>query len=189
MTPGHVTARGVVVIAAVVAVLAGASTVAVAAAAGAFRSAYTAPSGACSAPSNLPGTVVNVTVTNMGREMIAGSGVMGGMMRIFVDRAHVPAGTVSLRVANTGSLVHELVVLPLPPGQQVGERPVGNDNTVDETGSLGEASKTCGSGAGDGIDPGAIGWVTLSLPAGNYELICNLSGHYTAGMYTELTVS
>lgn len=188
MKPHRISARLFVVIAAVVAVLAGASTVGVAAATGAFRSAETSPSGACSVPSNLPGTTVNVTVTNMGRGMMWGGPVTGGMMRIYVDRSQVPAGTVSLRVANTGSLVHELVVLPLPAGQQVGERQVGSDNTVDEAGSLGEASKTCGAGAGDGIDPGAVGWVTLDLPAGNYELVCNLPGHYAAGMYAELTV-
>lgn len=185
----RITARWFVVIAAVVAVLAGASTVGVAAATGAFRDSYTSPSGACSAPSQLPGTTVNVTVTNMGRGMMWGGPMTGGMMRIYIDRAEVPAGTVSLRVANAGSLVHELVVLPLPAGQQVGERPVGSDNTVAETGSLGESSKTCGAGAGDGIDPGTVGWVSLNLPAGNYELICNLPGHYAAGMYTQLTVA
>lgn len=80
------------------------------------------------------------------------------------------------------------MLLPLPAGQPVGERIVGADNRVDETGSRGEASRTCGAGAGDGIDPGAVGWVTLHLPAGTYELVCNLPGHYAAGMYTGLTV-
>lgn len=167
--------------------LAGASTVALAAAGGAFRHRWVAPSGQCSAPA-LPGTVVDVTLTNMGGAMMRGAGV-GGMMRVLADRSQVPAGTVSLRVANTGSLVHELVVLPLPPGQQVGDRTVGTDGRVDETGSAGEASRTCASGAGDGIDPGAIGWVTVQLAPGTYELICNLAGHYAAGMYTELTVT
>lgn len=110
-------------------------------------------------------------------------------MRVGANRQHINAGTVSLRVANVGSLVHELVVLPLPNGEQVGSRSVGNDNKVSETGSLGEASNTCGAGAGDGINPGAIGWATLKLPRGNYELICNLPGHYASGMYTELRVT
>lgn len=38
-------------------------------------------------------------------------------------------------------------------------------------------------------EPRTAGWTTLDLPAGRYELICNLPGHYAAGMYTELTVS
>jgi uncharacterized cupredoxin-like copper-binding protein len=36
--------------------------------------------------------------------------------------------------------------------------------------------------------PGASGWVTVTLPPGRYELVCNLPGHYAAGMYTQLTV-
>jgi len=112
----------------------------------------------------------------------------GGMMRVLTSRARVSAGTVSFRVVNTGSLVHELVVLPLTGTQRVGERAVGADGRVDETGSVGEASKTCGAGAGDGINPGAIGWVTLTLAPGNYELVCNLHGHYGAGMYAFLAV-
>lgn len=184
MIPGRLSGRAVLLLAAVVAVLAGASAIGIAASTGDLRSGYVAPSGVCSSPSNLPGTTVNVTLANMGRGMMG-----GGMMRIFVDRPQVPAGQVSFRVANAGSLVHELVVLALPAGQQVGERNIGSDNRIDEIGSLGEASRTCGSGAGDGIDPGAIGWVTLSLAQGNYELVCNLPGHYAAGMYTELTVT
>ena len=166
--------------------LAGASTVALGAASGAFNQRGLAPSGLCSAP-DLAGAVVDVRVTNMGRGMMRG-GAMGGTMRVLSDRASVPAGTVSLRVANTGSLVHEFVVLPLAEGQQVGERAVGSDNRVDETGSVGEASRTCGAGGGDGIDSGALGWVTLTLAPGRYELLCNLAGHYAAGMYTGLTV-
>jgi uncharacterized cupredoxin-like copper-binding protein len=60
---------------------------------------------------------------------------------------------------------------------------------VDESNSLAEASRTCGAGAGDGINPGAIGWVTVNLPVGNYELICDRPGHYAAGMFSELTVT
>ena len=178
--------RLVVPVAIAVLVLAGASTVAVAAATGGFRSTGTAPNGQCSAP-GLPGTVVNVDLVDMsGRMMMGGWG--GGMMRVLTSRAQVPAGTVSFRVVNTGSLVHELVVLPLTGTQRVGERAVGADGRVDETGSVGEASKTCGAGAGDGINPGAIGWVTLTLAPGNYELVCNLHGHYGAGMYAFLAV-
>jgi uncharacterized cupredoxin-like copper-binding protein len=179
--------RLIVVAAAVAAMLAGASTVAVAAATGAFRSAATAPSGQCRAP-GLPGTVVDVRLVNMGGAGMMMAGWGDGMMRVLASRQNVAAGTVSFRVANTGSLVHELVVLSLLGGQPAGERAVGADGRVDETGSVGEASKTCGAGAGDGINPGGIGWVTMTLAPGDYELICNLPGHYAAGMYTFLAV-
>src|SRR5665811_1011170 len=52
---------------------------------------------------------------------------------------------------------------------------------IDEAGSLGEASKSGGADAGDGIVPGASGWVTVTLASGQYELVCNLPRHYSAG--------
>jgi uncharacterized cupredoxin-like copper-binding protein len=169
--------------------LAAASTVALALAGGAFRSRAAAPNGQCTAPA-LAGTVVDVELANMGgSRMMGGGGMMGSTMRVVASRRDVNAGTVSLRVANVGSLVHELVVLPLATGGQVGSRAVGSDGKVSEAGSLGEASNTCGAGAGDGIDPGAIGWATINLPRGDYELVCNLPGHYASGMYTELRVN
>lgn len=132
----------------------------------------------------LPGTTVQVTALDMGAMMGGRAG-----MRLAVDRTTVPAGTVSLVLGNSGFRTHELVVLPLAAGQQAGTRSVGSDRKVDETGSLGEASQTGGSGTGEGVQPGTAGWTTLDLPAGRYELVCNLPGHYAAGMYAELTVN
>ena len=34
----------------------------------------------------------------------------------------------------------------------------------------------------------AVGWVTLQLTPGRYELVCNLKNHYANGMYQELDV-
>ncbi len=133
---------------------------------------------------DLPGATVQVTALDMGA-MMGGR----GRMRLLLDRTSVPTGTVSLVLANAGFRTHELVVLPLADGQRAGARAVGADGTVDETGSLGEASRSGGADSGDGVDPGTAGWTTLDLPAGRYELICNLPGHYAAGMYAELTVS
>ncbi|WP_421734688.1 hypothetical protein [Cellulomonas sp.] len=103
--------------------------------------------------------------------------------------ASVPEGSVTLVARNLGLRTHELVVLPLAPGASVGERPQGADGSVDETGSLGEASAPCAEGAGDGLPSGAVGWVTLDLPAGRYEVVCNLPHHYAAGMADELVVT
>ena len=80
---------------------------------------------------------------------------MPGMMRMVATPGTVPHGTVSLRISNAGVWTHELVVLPLPTGHGIGQRPVGADGKVDEQGSLGEALRTCGAGAGDGIASGA----------------------------------
>lgn len=126
----------------------------------------------------------------MGGGPIGGSGMMAdGMMTVSISPSVAPAGEVSFRVVNAGGMIHEFLVLPLPARQAIGARPVGFDGKVSETGSVSEASKSCGEGAGDGIVPGATGWVTLQLQAGRYELICNLPGHYAMGMYTELDVT
>lgn len=94
----------------------------------------------------------------------------------------------SFRAINTGTQRHELVVVPLAAGQSPGNRHVGSDGKVDEADSLGEASKSCAEGSGDGITPGTTGWTSINLKPGHYELICNLPGHYRAGMTTLLTV-
>jgi uncharacterized cupredoxin-like copper-binding protein len=147
-------------------------------------------SGSPRAPT-LPGTVVNISLTNMGGSMMGGQGnsMMGGAMGLSADHASVPDGIVSFLVTNNGSIDHEMVVLPLAGSRTAGARAVGDDGKIDEAGSLGEASKTGGAGAGDGIAPGASGWVTVTLAPGHYELVCNLPRHYTAGMYTQLNVT
>ncbi|GAB3273018.1 hypothetical protein GCM10027449_10170 [Sinomonas notoginsengisoli] len=137
----------------------------------------------CSSPS-FAGTVVDVTLADMGRGMMT-----GGRMRLVPEVRSVPHGRVSFVAANRGSVPHELVVLPLGEGQRVGARIVGADGRIGEDGAAGEASASCGEGAGDGVLPGAESWVTLTLAPGRYELVCNLPGHYAAGMYAELTVS
>lgn len=169
----------------------------------------------CSAPT-LPGSTLDVTLADMGGMMagqmptwrngqlmpgtgMAGGGMMGGgmmggtapygrMMSVMVSPASVASGEVSFRVWNAGTIIHELVVMPMPAGR-AGTRVVGSDGQVSEGGSLGEASASCGEGTGDGIGPGAVGWVTIRLAPGHYELMCNIAGHYAMGMYTELDVA
>ncbi|MDY7543739.1 MULTISPECIES: sulfocyanin-like copper-binding protein [unclassified Cryobacterium] len=159
----------------------------------------TAGGSSCTTP-RLAGTVVNVSLRNMGGSMMGGNnGMMGGIsgngmmprgaMNLSLDRSNVNSGTVSFLATNDGSVIHELVILPLAASQVAGSRSISGGSKVDETASLGEASATCKAGEGTGIAPGSAGWVTLDLAPGRYEVICNLRGHYAAGMYRELTVT
>lgn len=100
----------------------------------------------------------------------------------------VPAGRVSFIVANTGALVHELIILPLP-ADGPGTRPTGTDSKIDESQSLGGSSRSCAGGTGDGIAPGSTGWTTVTLMPGRYELVCDQPWHYAAGMFDVLTVT
>ena len=167
-------------------VLAAASVTTIALATSAGQPGHPQSSSACS-PTALRGQRVTVVLGDMGAMM--NGGMMGGSMMLHVTPQSVPAGTVSIVAVNHGTVTHELVVLPLAPGGSVGTRAVGADNHVSEDGSLGEASAECGAGAGEGIAPGDASWVTLTLKPGRYELVCNLPGHYAAGMYAELDVT
>lgn len=166
----------------------------------------------------LAGSVVDVQLADMGAlmrrraqgsssgygAMMGGSGSMmsgsgygqmrggrwrGRMMQVRLSRSTVPAGPVSLRVTDVGAMDHELVVLPLAADARVGHRSLRADGTVDERGSLGEVSNNNGAGAGAGLQPRGTGWTTLQLRPGHYELVCNLPGHYAAGMFAELDVT
>ena len=182
-------------------VLLGVASAVAMAAGGAFSSRRVGQAtGARAAPvPSLPGSVVDVTLTDTGAMMGADGGpMMGGSgsgsgrvgaMRLLASRSTVPAGAVSFRVLNSGHVVHELLVLSLLDGVASGSRSVGSDGTVDEGGSMGEASRSNGAGHGDGVRPGASGWTTLTLAPGHYELVCNLPGHYASGMYRVLDVT
>ncbi len=155
---------------------------------GASQSA-SSPNGAyggisCSAPA-LPGTTVDVQVTDAGDSMMGQTPMRATLLTTPVS---VPTGKVSFVVANTGVLVHELVILPLP-ADGPGTRPTGSNGKIDESQSQGEASRSCGAGTGDGISPGSTAWTTVTLKPGRYELMCDQPWHYAAGMFDVLTVT
>ena len=151
---------------------------------------YTAAPLSCATPQGLPGARVDVTLGDMGMsQMMGGTAPMGARMTLIAQPASVPAGQVSFVVANLGWRIHELVVLPLAAGASAGQLVPDSDGRVDETGSLGEASTSCAAGSGEGIESGSVGWVTITLPPGRYELVCNLTNHYANGMRQELIVT
>lgn len=151
---------------------------------------YHYAAGTCRAPGGLPGATVRVVLADRGMtRMMRGVAPSGAHMRLVASTGVAPAGEVSLVAANRGWRPHELVVLPLADGARAGERVPGANGRVSEDGSLGEASASCAAGTGEGIESGAVGWTTLTLSPGRYELLCNLRNHYTAGMYAELDVS
>lgn len=153
-------------------------------------SAYHSSKLTCRPPANLPGRIVNVALNDMGMtQMMSGDAPLGAHMRLVAHPTTFRAGQVSVVVTNMGWRTHELVILPLAEGQSAGQRVPGADGRVDETGSLGEASTTCGSGAGEGVEAGSVTWTTLTLSPGRYEFICNLQNHYANGMHQEVVVT
>jgi uncharacterized cupredoxin-like copper-binding protein len=144
----------------------------------------------CAAPTSLPGTRVYVILGDMGMtRMMSGVAPMGSHMMLRAVAAKVPAGKVSFVVGNMGWQTHEMVVMSVAPDQAAGQRVSSADGKVDETGSLGEASASCAAGSGEGIKAGSVGWVTLDLEPGRYELVCNIRNHYANGMHQLFVVS
>ena len=95
----------------------------------------------------------------------------------------IPAGLVDLHVTDNGPTGHELLIFQtdLAPDKL----PIGSDGRVDETGA--GVQKVFDSGAN--IDVGTTKTFHTALAAGNYVMICNLPGHYKAGMHTAFTVT
>lgn len=143
----------------------------------------------CSAPAALPGATVQIRLADMGMtRMMGGDAPMGSRMSLSVAPGSTAAGAVSFVASNMGWRTHELVVMPLTGTSAAGQRVPGPDGRIAEEGSAGEASASCAAGSGEGITSGAVGWVTLTLAPGRYELVCNLKNHYANGMYEEFDV-
>lgn len=89
----------------------------------------------------------------------------------------VKAGPTRFIVANYGTMTHEMVVVKTDKTPQQLTEPNG---TANESTSVGEAAD---------LAPGQVKEVTLDLKPGRYILVCNLPGHYKAGMYHTFVVT
>jgi hypothetical protein len=73
----------------------------------------------CTAPPDLPGRALIVTLADMGiTQMMGGTAPLGAHMMLRAVPATVPAGKVSLVAENRGWRTHELVILPLAAGNR-----------------------------------------------------------------------
>lgn len=95
--------------------------------------------------------------------------------KVTPSKTSVGHGKVTFRVANAASMEHELVVIKTSKkASQLG----GPGGKASEKGAVGE------------VELGAkkSKRLTLNLKKGHYALICNIGGHYAAGMRADLTV-
>jgi len=100
---------------------------------------------------------------------------------VTVDQQKATAGEVVFTVTNEGTIGHEFLVVKTDVAD--GEIELDGDHFSEENASLlvideiGEyAKKTTES-------------LTVTLEPGNYQLVCNLPGHYENGMHTSFTVT
>jgi uncharacterized cupredoxin-like copper-binding protein len=99
-----------------------------------------------------------------------------------VSAHEAKAGDVTFTMKNAGTIAHEFIIVKTD--FALGEIPLGDNNRFDE-----EGEGVMVPGEIPEWEPGTTGTVTLKLDAGNYQLLCNIAGHYKNGMYTQLTVS
>ena len=92
------------------------------------------------------------------------------------DPAEIPAGKATFTVDNKGTILHEMVIVPAPNGAEGLKQ------------ANGEASEDGAPGEVADLAAGKTGSITVTLPAGEYVLLCNLPGHFAGGMYTDFTV-
>jgi uncharacterized cupredoxin-like copper-binding protein len=115
---------------------------------------------------------VNVSLTGEGT----------GKMAIAVDQASIKAGRVTFVVKNDAiGEKHEFVVLKLAkPGAALPYDPAKDKVIESKAKKLGEV---------EDVAPGDTKNLMLDLKPGSYQLICNIKGHYMAGMSALLTVT
>jgi uncharacterized cupredoxin-like copper-binding protein len=86
------------------------------------------------------------------------------------------AGKITFSVTNTGKIEHELVILrTAKPAADLGK-----GSRIEEVVHVGEVAA---------LKSGKTKTLTLALKPGHYSLVCNLPGHYMAGMRADLTIS
>lgn len=99
--------------------------------------------------------------------------------KIVIDKTSAKSGKVTIDAKNDGAVAHEIVVVrtDLAPDAL----PMASGGIVDETKveSLGEIEE---------FDAGSSESATFTLAPGKFVLLCNVAGHYTAGMHTAFTV-
>jgi len=99
--------------------------------------------------------------------------------KIVLDQTNASSGKITFQVKNTGTMVHELVILKTDlPADKIQADP-DEPGKMSEDGSQGES--------GD-LNVGETKAFTLDLEPGNYVLMCNQTGHYLLGMHIPFVV-
>ena len=111
------------------------------------------------------------------------SNVVNGVVTewaVSVDASSAMAGEVSFTVANEGTIGHEFLVVKTD--IELGKIPLDGDHFPEPADGL-EVIDEIGE-----FPKGTTETLTLMLEPGKYQLVCNLPGHYAAGMHAGFEV-
>lgn len=99
---------------------------------------------------------------------------------VVLETDEVPAGEITFRIENQGTIQHEFLVAKTD--IDLGQIPLEGDRFSEEQEGLLMIDEIPEYAAGTTEE------LTVTLEPGTYQLVCNISGHYQAGMFTRLTV-
>ncbi len=128
---------------------------------------------ACSSATSPSGNAGSSPVSKSGNRI----GVQLKEFSVTPSASTVQSGAVTFSVTNTGKIEHEFVIIRT--SDAPGALPV-HGAKASEAGHVDEIG---------GIVPGTTGSLTVDLTPGHYVLICNLPGHYQAGMDAGFSVA
>ena len=143
-----------------------------------LQEAKTAPTSASTSPAT---PASRVSPGSVATQPVRAVTVDEGEMFLHPSATTLKAGVISFVVTNDGSIHHEFVLVTGDPTGTKGDEP----GRVSEANHIGGDN---GPEIGD-IAPGQTKVLTVTLPAGTYTAMCNLPGHYAAGMHFLFTVA
>jgi uncharacterized cupredoxin-like copper-binding protein len=109
-------------------------------------------------------------------------------MSLTLSQSYAPAGKVSFLITNAGTMGHEMVVLKTD--QPADSFPItgfeGEPNRFNEDA---KGLTNVGETGDPAMKPGTSMMLTRDLAEGHYAIVCNLNGHYAAGMHQDFWVT
>jgi uncharacterized cupredoxin-like copper-binding protein len=136
---------------------------------------------AASASTSAPAQVATSTPTQVAAQPVRAVTVEEGEMYLNTTATRLNNGVIAFVVTNHGKIHHEFVIVTGDPTGTNGDEP----GRVSEANHIGGDN---GPEIGD-IAPGQTKVLTVTLAAGTYTAMCNLPGHYAAGMHFQFTVA
>ena len=124
----------------------------------------------------LAAVVAAVTVATTSDAASKSTKVTLSDFKVSASPKSVSAGKVTFNVKNKGDMEHELVIIKT--SKSASKLPVSNDRASDK-GEVGEIEDVAG---------GQSKKHAFNLKKGHYVLLCNIPGHYKAGMRADFTV-
>lgn len=100
-----------------------------------------------------------------------------GDMYIKPASTTIAAGNIAFKVTNKGAMTHEVVALKT---NTPADKLTVENGRVSESDSVGEVADVASKASKSTV---------IKLEPGSYVLVCNITGHYSAGMRVALTVT